>query len=101
MLFFPSVAGGGVIRLQDGTLLTFNLMQPASGGDRIDLDANEGHCTLTLQITGGTGRFKLASGVLAYTETAVPVLADASNTNPVLFTETGGITGTVSRLRAD
>ena len=41
---------------------------------------------------GGTGRFKGAKkGVLTYTETAVPVLADASD-NPVFFTETGEIT---------
>jgi len=45
---------------------------------------------------GGTGRFKGAKkGVLTYTETAVPVLADASD-NPVFFTETGEITGAVS-----
>jgi len=36
-----------------------------------------------------------ASGVLTLTETALPVLADASD-NPVFFTETGEITGTVS-----
>ena len=72
-----------------------NLTQ-GGGGDCIDLvPPVEGHCTLTLQIMGGTGRFKQASGVLTYTETAVPVLADASD-NPIFFTETGAITGTVS-----
>jgi hypothetical protein len=49
---------------------------------------------MTLNITGGTGRFKDASGVLTLTETAAPVF-DAFN-NPVFFTETGEITGTVS-----
>ena len=65
------------------------------GGDCIDLAADEGHCTLTLQITGGTGRFKNASGTLTLTETSVPVLADALN-NPVFFAYTGEFTGTVS-----
>ena len=91
-LFFPSAAGAGVLRFQDGSLLTVTLTQ---GGDCIDLVHLVGHCTLTFKITGGTGRFKNASGVLTYTETALPVLADASN-NPVLFTETGEFTGTIS-----
>jgi hypothetical protein len=91
-LYFPSVAGGGVFRFQDGSLLKVRLTQ---GGDCIDLAAQEGHCTLTLQITGGTGRFQNASGTLTFTETAVPVLADASN-NPVFFTEVGELTGTIS-----
>jgi hypothetical protein len=50
---------------------------------------------LTFQITGGTGRFKDASGVLSFTETVVPVLADALN-NPVFFAATGEFKGTVS-----
>ena len=91
-LFFPSVVGAGIFRFQDGSLLRVNLTQ---GGDCIDLAAQQGHCTLALQITGGTGRFKGAFGVLTYTETALPVLADASY-NPVFFTETGEITGTIS-----
>jgi hypothetical protein len=65
------------------------------GGDCIDFAAEEGHCTLTLQIIGGTGRFKNASGTLTFTETSVPVLADALN-NPVFFASTGEFTGTVS-----
>ena len=65
------------------------------GDDCIDLAADEGHCTLTLQITGGTGRFKNASGTLTFTETSVPVLADALH-NPVFFAATGEFTGTVS-----
>jgi hypothetical protein len=36
---------------------------------------------VTFQITGGTGRVKNASGTLTFTETTVPVLADAFN-NP-------------------
>ena len=52
---------------------------------------------MTLQVTGGTGRFRGASGVLTYTETAMPVLYDnLTPPNPVFFDETGQITGTVS-----
>ncbi|MFL6416346.1 MAG: hypothetical protein ACJ74Y_11850 [Bryobacteraceae bacterium] len=93
-LYFPSVSGAGIFRFQDGSLLKVNLIQ---GGDCIDLVAFEGHCTLSLQIIGGTGRFKNASGMLTFTETAVPVLADASN-NPVFFTEKGEFTGTISGM---
>jgi hypothetical protein len=91
-LYFSEVAGGGVFRFQDGSLLNVKLTQ---GGDCIDLAAQEAHCTVTFQITGGTGRFKNASGVLTFTETVAPVLADAFN-NPVFFAATGDFTGTVS-----
>ena len=90
-LFFPRVAGAGLLRFQDGSLLTVNLTQ---GGDCIDLVQMVGRCSLTFQINGGTGRFQGASGVLTLTETARPILADTSN-NPVFFTETGQLTGTV------
>ena len=90
-LFFPRMAGAGVLRFQDGSLLKVNLTQ---GGDCIDLVQMVGHCTVTFQISGGTGRFQNASGVLTLTETAHPILADAFN-NPVFFTETGQLTGTV------
>ena len=92
--YFPRVAGGGLFRFADGSLLKVTLVQ---GGDCIDFAAFEGHCTLTLQITGGTGRFKDASGTLTYTETAVPVVVDATN-NPVLTTEVGEVTGMISRV---
>ena len=87
-----SKAGAGVFRFQDGGLLKVNLTQ---GADCIDLAAQQGHCTLTFQITAGTGRFKDASGTLTLTETNVPVLTDALN-NPVFFASTGEFTGTVS-----
>jgi hypothetical protein len=90
--FSTRVAGAGVFRFQDGSLLKVNVTE---GADCIDLVAQEGHCTMTFEITGGTGRFKDASGILTFTETVKPVLADASN-NPVFFAETGQITGTVS-----
>ena len=91
-LYFSEVAGAGVFRFQDGSLLNVKLTQ---GSDCIDLAAQEAHCTVTYQITGGTGRFQNASGVLTFTETVAPVLADAFN-NPVFFAATGEFTGTVS-----
>ena len=93
-LFFPSVAGGGIFRFQDGSLLKVVL---TGGGDCIDLVHGVGHCTLTFQITGGTGRFQSASGgVLTYTETALPVFFDGSGAAPGMTTETGDIAGTIS-----
>jgi hypothetical protein len=91
-LYFLRVAGAGVFRFQDGSLLKVNLTQ---GADCVDLAAQQGNCTMTFQITGGTGRFKNASGILTLTETVLPVLADASH-NPVFFASTGEFTGTVS-----
>ena len=55
---------------------------------------------MTFQITGGTGRFKDASGILTLTETVLPVLADASN-NPVFFASTGEFTGMISGVAAE
>jgi hypothetical protein len=48
-----------------------------------------------MEITGGTGRFQNASGVLTYTETARNVIADTMG-HPFLTTETGEITGAIS-----
>jgi hypothetical protein len=96
-LYFMEPAGAGVFRFQDGSLLKVNLTQ---GSDCIDFAAQEAHCTITFQITGGTGRFKDASGVLTFTETVNPVLADALN-NPVFFAATGEFTGTVSGVQTE
>ena len=93
-VFLPSVAGGGILRFQDGSLLKVNLKQGADSGDCIDLVHPMAHCTLTFEIKGGTGRFQDAYGVLTYVETATPVLFDPLGT-VVLGTETGEITGTV------
>ena len=90
-VFFPSVAGGGILRFQDGSLLKVNL---TGGGDCIDFSAQEALCTRIFQIIGGTGRFKNASGTVTLTMTLAPVLADASN-NPVFFAVTGKFTGTI------
>jgi hypothetical protein len=97
LLHFADPAGAGVFRFQDGSLLKVSLTQ---GGDCIDLAADEGHCTLTLKIIGGTGRFANASGTLTFTETSVPVLTDALN-NPVFFAATGEFTGTVSGVSGE
>jgi hypothetical protein len=96
-LFIPSVAGAGLFRFQDGSLLMVNL---TGGGDCIDLVAREALCTMTFQITGGTGRFKNVSGVLTLTEVPKPAVDDALG-NPLLFIETGEITGTVSGMGAE
>ena len=93
-IFFTRVSGAGIFRLQDGSLLMVSVTQ---GADCIDLSKppGQGHCTLTLQITGGTDRLKNAFGKLTLTELNVPILADALN-NPVFFASTGYFTGTVS-----
>jgi len=96
-VYFSSVAGAGVFRFQDGSLLKVNLTQ---AGDCIDFAAREARCTMTFQITGGTGRFKNASGIVTLTETVLPVLADASN-NPVFFAATGEFAGTVSGVATE
>jgi hypothetical protein len=96
-VYFSSASGAGVFRFQDGSLLKVNLMQ---AGDCIDFAALEAHCTMTFQITGGTGRFKNASGTVTLNETVLPVLADASN-NPVFFASTGEFTGSVSGVATE
>ena len=96
-LFLMELAGGGVFRFQDGSLLNVNLTQ---GGDCINLTTGVAHCTVTFQVTGGTGHFKGASGVLTMTETANGVLFDALG-NPVIFDATGQFTGTVSGVAKD
>ena len=92
LLYLEELAGAGVFRFQDGSLLNVTLTQ---GADCVDLAANVAHCSLTFQITSGTGRFKEASGVLTMTETVSAVASDALG-NPVLFAATGEFTGTVS-----
>lgn len=91
-LYLPELAGGGVFRFADGSLLFVTLTQ---GADCIDLTTNTAHCILTLQITGGSGGFRNASGTLTFTETVVTVLSDASS-NPQLFAATGTFRGTIS-----
>ena len=73
-LYFLESAGAGVFRFQDGSLLYVQLTQ---GSDCIDVVTDEAHCTLSFEITGGTDRFKNASGTLLFTETVVTVISDA------------------------
>ena len=96
-LYFPTVAGAGLFRFQDGSLLNATLTE---GGDCIDPVHMEAHCTWIFKINGGTGRFQNASGILTLTETAHPVLADALN-NPVFFSETGEFTGMISGVTTE
>ena len=94
-VFFPSVAGGGILRFQDGSLLKVILKEGGDSGDCLDFVNKVGHCKLTLEIKGGTGRFQNATGVLTYTETALPAVFDGFGL-PALTTEVGEITGTIS-----
>ena len=90
-LFFATVAGGGVFRFQDGSLLTVRL---TGGSFCIDFTAGMAHAIVTYQITGGTGRFNGASGALTKTATVAPVLFNASN-SVALAVDTGTFKGTV------
>jgi hypothetical protein len=85
------VAGGGVFRFEDGSLLTVTVTE---GVLCVDVDHLVGHLTETYQITGGTGRFKGASGDLQSTGKLRPVLFSASNA-AVLLTNKGQMRGTV------
>jgi hypothetical protein len=96
-VYSPTMAGAGVFRFQDGSLLKVKLTE---GHDCIDFVALEAHCTRTFEITGGTRRFNDASGSLILTETVVPVSFDAAG-NPAFFAATGEFTGTVSGAAAE
>ncbi len=97
-VYFPVVAGAGVFRFRDGSLLKVKLTE---GHDCIDFVALEAHCTRTFEITGGTGRFEDASSsILTLTETVVPVLFDAAG-SPAFFAATGEFTGMVSRAAGE
>ena len=88
----PVVAGGGVFRFQDGSLLPVGITE---GALCIDFAVGTAHLTETYQIlVGGTGRFKGASGALTLKATLRPVLFSASG-QPVLLTSTGEFEGTV------
>jgi hypothetical protein len=89
----PVVAGGGVFRFEDGSLLTVVISE--EGALCIDFDAAVANLTESYQITGGTGRFKGASGTLALRATVRPVLFTASG-QAVLLTSTGELEGTVA-----
>jgi hypothetical protein len=89
LINIPVVAGAGVFRFEDGSLLTVTVTE---GALCIDFQALVGHLTETYEITGGTGRFEGAKGKLKLTGTLtpVPVLGQI-----VLLTNTGAFEGTV------
>jgi len=92
--FGPSirvVAGGGVFRFEDGSLVMVNL---TDGVLCIDFDHLVGHLTETYQITGGTGRFESASGTLQVTKRLKPVMVSPAG-QAVLLTITGELKGTI------
>ena len=90
--YFPTLAGAGVFRFRDGSLLKVKLTE---GHDCIDFVALEAHCTRIFEVTGGTGRFKDASGTLTLTETVHPVMTNAAGF-PAFFMAAGKFTGTIS-----
>src|SRR5262249_13893639 len=90
---FAIVAGAGVFRFQDGSLLIVTVV---NGSGCINLAAGAAAIAVQYQITGGTGRFEGASGTLNVTWTHRAVLRNASNA-PTLLALTGEIEGTVSR----
>ena len=86
----PVTEGEGIFRFSDGSLMTVQIT-----GGSICVDANQiGHLTETYQVTGGTGRFKSATGELSLEGTLNVVLNDASG-NPLLLTNVGKFDGTV------
>lgn len=85
------VAGGGVFRFDDGSLLTVTITE---GVLCVDVDHQLGHLSETYQITGGTGRLSGASGAFQLTGNLKPVLFGASNA-PALLTNTGKVKGTI------
>jgi hypothetical protein len=95
--YFGVVAGAGVFRFQDGSLLIVTVLD---GSGCINPAAGNGALTVNYQITGGTGRFTGASGNLTMTATIAPVLRNASNA-PALLTNTGEFEGTVLGLGQD
>ena len=84
-------AGGGVFRFEDGSLLT---VTETDGVLCVDFDHLVGHLTETYQITGGTGRFKGATGGFQSAGELNPVMFSASNA-AVLLTNVGTLKGTV------
>ena len=100
---FRLVAGGGVFRFEDGSLLTVQLTEGTSCIDIADPAHPVGRQFGTYQITGGTGRFKRAAAscgatagdcTLQLTSTLGVVLRDSSGAVKFL-TFTGEFEGTV------
>ena len=88
---FAVVAGAGVFRFEDGSLLIVTVM---NGSGCVNLAAGNAAITVNYQISRGTGRFTGASGNLTMKATIAPVLFNASNA-PALLTNTGAFEGTI------
>jgi len=100
---FRIVAGAGVFRFEDGSLLTVQLTEGTLCVDIADPAHPVGRQFETYQITGGTGRFKHAAAscgvtaedcTLQLTATRGLVLRDSAGA-PRLFTFTGEFRGTL------
>ena len=89
---FLVVAGAGVFRFQDGSLLIVGI---TDGDGCVNLAAGRALLTVNYQITGGTGRFEGASGALTMTATMMPVLRNAAGM-PALLMFTGEFEGTIA-----
>lgn len=88
---FGVVAGAGVFRFQDGSLL---IVAVKDGTGCIDLSVGNAAMTINYEVRGGTGRFKNASGSLKMTTTITPMLMNAGG-SPAMLTNTGDIEGTI------
>jgi hypothetical protein len=91
---FAFVKAAGIFRFQDGSLLTYELK---AGTSCIDFTKGFASSTITEQITGGTGRFKNASGTLTIkVPMSYPVLFDSTMTQPILIAFPNAVvTGTI------
>jgi hypothetical protein len=89
---FAVVAGAGVFRFQDGSLL---IVTVRDGSGCINPAKGNAAITVNYQISRGTGRFTSACGKLTMTATIAPVLFNASGA-PALLTNTGDFEGIVS-----
>jgi len=89
------VAGAGVFRFQDGSLLIVTLQD---GDGCINPMAGFALLTVRYQITGGTGRFEGASGALTMAATMKSVLRNAANA-PALLMLTGEFEGSIAGVQ--
>jgi hypothetical protein len=92
---FAVVAGAGVFTFEDGSLLVVTV---EDGSGCVDLAAGNAAITVNYQISGGTGRFREASGELTMSGTLMVVLRNAANA-PQLLTNTGRIKGKISGVK--
>ena len=103
---FRVVAGGGVFRFEDGSLLTVRLTEGTLCVDISDPLHPVGRQFETYQITGGTGRFRQVAAscgvtaeecTLQLTATRGLVLSDSAGA-PKLFAFTGEFQGSLPRV---